>query len=103
MWSDAIRACHHRNTGDRSGWRLPTVAELLSLLDSDSVDGLPEGHPFDTGLPEDTFWTSTRDVASPDSRAMTVDIGDALVNDELFESAPYKFWCVRGPGGGDVQ
>lgn len=103
VWSDAVRACHDRNTGDRSGWRLPTVAEMLSLLDGDSADGLPEGHPFDLGLPEDVFWTSTRDVTSPDVRAMIVDVGDATVTDELFENAPYKFWCVRGPGGGDVQ
>jgi hypothetical protein len=100
-WDSAIRDCHDRNVGDRGGWRLPTVAEMLSLLDYDSTDGLPDGHPFNLGASTDTFWTSTRNTASA-GRSMRVDLSDASVVDDLVDT-PNRVLCVRGPGGGDVQ
>ena len=100
-WDTAIRFCHERQVGDRTGWRLPSVSELLSLLDVDSTDGLPEGHPFTIEGEVDTFWSSTRNTASV-GRSMRVDLGDASVVDDLIDTA-HRPWCVRGPGGGDVQ
>jgi hypothetical protein len=100
-WDSAIRDCHDRNVGNRGGWRLPAVAELLSLLDYDSVDGLPDGHPFNLTASTDTFWTSTRNTASS-GRSMRVDLSDASVVDDLVDT-PNRVLCVRGPGGGDVQ
>jgi len=100
-WDTALRVCQDRNTGGRMGWRLATVSELLSLHDTGQADGLPSGHPFDLSAAGDQFWSSTRNAASA-GRSMRVDIGDALVTDELI-AAPYRAWCVRGAGGGDVQ
>ena len=100
-WDSAIRDCHDRNPGDRTGWRLPSVSELLSLLDSQTADGLPDGHPFAVGGTTDTFWSSTRNTASA-GRSMRVDLSDASVVDDLVDT-PHRVWCVRGPGGGDVQ
>jgi hypothetical protein len=100
-WDTAIRACHDRNVGGRLGWRLPSVAELLSLLGTPSADGLPAGHPFTLAGPTDVYWASTRNTASS-GRSMRVDISDASVVDELVAN-PQQVWCVRGPGGGDVQ
>lgn len=100
-WDTAIRACHDRNSGDRMGWRLATVSELLSLHDSAAADGLPAGHPFDLGPANGQFWSSTKNTAS-DTRSMRVDIGDASVADDLQDTA-HRSWCVRGAGGGDVQ
>ena len=100
-WDTAIRVCHDRITGDRMGWRLATVSELLSLHDNVGADGLPTGHPFDLGAANDQFWSSTRNTAS-DGRSMRVDIGDASVADDLDETG-HRSWCVRGPGGGDIQ
>lgn len=33
-WQDAIQYCYSKTIGDRNGWRLPTVEELLSLIDA---------------------------------------------------------------------
>jgi hypothetical protein len=100
-WDTAIRVCHDRSTGDRMGWRLATVSELLSLHDAAGVDGLPTGHPLDLGAANDQFWSSTVNTASV-GRSMRVDISDASVADDL-EGTAHRSWCVRGPGGGDVQ
>ena len=40
-WPDAMRRCNGISTGNRKGWRLPTVQDLASLVDS-SV-GFPSG------------------------------------------------------------
>lgn len=100
-WDSAIRACHDRDRGGRLGWRLPSVSETLSLLDTQSVDGLPDGHPFTLPAATDKFWTSTRNTAS-DTRSMRIDVSDALVADELRDAAN-GFWCVRGSSGDDTQ
>lgn len=101
-WDSAIRVCHDRATGNRSGWRLATISELESLLDSQSVDGLPTDHPFSLGVADDAFWSSIRNTLSA-GRSMRVDLSDASVVDDLVDT-PHRIWCVRGPsGGGDVQ
>jgi hypothetical protein len=99
-WDTAVRSCHDRNRGDRLGWRLATVSELLSLLDGQAGGGLPADHPFALTGPNDTYWTATPNTAST-GRSMRVDISDASVVDEL-TGAAHQAWCVRGPGG-DVQ
>ncbi len=55
--------------GNRKDWRLPTVEELLSLIDpSQSYPALPSGHPFINvhhdpsmvgGIQNDLYWTIT--------------------------------------------
>jgi hypothetical protein len=100
-WDSAIRSCHDRDRGNRLGWRLPSVAELLSLLDTQTADGLPDGHPFVVPISGDKFWSSTRNTASA-GRSMRVDISDASVVDDLVATG-HGLWCVRGAGGPDVQ
>ncbi len=55
--------CTTRTTGNRKGWRLPSVHELASLIDSNNLSGnpdLPPGHPFTNvqGEPE-IYWSAT--------------------------------------------
>ena len=46
-WSQAISICAERPVGGRFGWRLPSVHELMTLLDPTTGNpALPAGHPF---------------------------------------------------------
>ena len=97
-WSQAAQNCDnaHWATG-RRGWRLPTVAELTSLLVVSPV-GLPAGHPFvvPATLQQSSYWTASEDTltANPD-RAKFVNIvsGGVGVADKV---SALQVWCVRG-------
>lgn len=92
----ASEACLSATTGGRMGWRLPGVAEMLTLLDANQVRPvLPAGHPFQGSF--GTFWTSTRYY--PDRyplayRSINMDGGSLGASDGgIFK---YPVWCVRG-------
>src|SRR5262245_5584464 len=65
-WTSASQRCMRATTGERSGWRLPTINELGSLIlrSGNTVPPLPPGHPF-TGLTStnptqtNSFWSTT--------------------------------------------
>lgn len=102
-WGIARYACAYKRLGGREGWRLPSFAELASLLDpSVAPPGpiLPPGHPF--SLFGRVYWSATS--AGP-GNAWLVDFsgnsyhtkgGDVLAA-ETDTSFIYT-WCVRGPG-----
>jgi len=96
--------CNASTVGNRRGWRLPTISELLSLIDGDPANTggttkLPPGHPF-TNLQNSVYWSSTVDVASfPGDVRVTNLFGGVFpaLNFNIFPA-----WCVRGrqgPGG----
>jgi hypothetical protein len=68
----ASGVCKGATTGNRLGWRLPTINELQSLFDPTVTPvpfqaPLPAGHPFTLNLPN-TFWvlwTATPEINSP--------------------------------------
>ena len=41
-WFDALSHCYQRLVGGRKGWRLPTIEELASLVDTSQLPLLPE-------------------------------------------------------------
>jgi hypothetical protein len=111
----AASACHNKVIGRRKGWRLPTIAELTSLVDPSQVDpALPVGHPFTNvrfgGLPfsRPSYWSSssfpeeatgllpplplTVDTEILDLSGGTVGVTNSKANERLS-------WCVRGVGG----
>lgn len=68
-WDVAQSVCYNLEIGGRKGWRLPTLAELSTLVEPANDDpALPANHPFTisgfvlvgpgNGL-ADNFWTST--------------------------------------------
>src|SRR5678815_3048629 len=62
-WSNAPMHCALKSIGGRSGWRLPSFLELMTLvqpsLDVNSTSlSLPAGHPF-RGVQAASYWTST--------------------------------------------
>ena len=60
-WLDAMYYCRRNlSIGDRKGWRLPTVEELASLVDTTQTDpALPSGHPFNNVQQSHGYWSST--------------------------------------------
>ncbi len=67
-WYIAQSYCYALLLGGRQGWRLPTIDELATLIDSSQPSPkLPAGHPF-TDIPEENayYWSATPDDENPD-------------------------------------
>ena len=46
-WINRLTRCYNLEVGGRKGWRVPTIEELASLVDtSQPAPTLPAGHPF---------------------------------------------------------
>jgi len=94
-WNDAIVDCYNKGVGGRKGWRLPTVAELESLIDTtqSNLIKLPSGHPF-LNVQSGYYWSSTEYAGNPDS-AWTVKMlnGYVYTNGKI---GSYYVWPVRG-------
>lgn len=101
-WMNARTQCAFRLTGGRKGWRLPTIHELNSLVDTSVAFhdlALSPGHPFLNVQPASArYWSATRDSRSPDwvwlaqfnaapGLALALSTASAQV---------YHVWCVRG-------
>lgn len=90
-WFSATGSCRNRLLGLRKGWRLPSVHELQSLSDGNS---LPLGHPF-VGTVPDFFWSrTTYNAETTSALAVTASDGNTFVPQKLTGSA--RRWCVRG-------
>ena len=89
----AEATCAEANTGQRDGWRLPTLAELESLKDQGAGPQLPPGNPFSNPGSE-VFWTSTEEPAQPTFwQVVRFDgVGPAVAGTGALENV----WCVRG-------
>lgn len=117
FWFAAQLHCMERAKGGRTGWRLPTIEELLTLPDPASTAQLwlPDGHPFverafTAGEP---YWSATSLVDTDpgrQNRAHTIILynWDNLSFPDRFgtldkggESGGYL--CVRGGSGQDLQ
>ncbi len=103
-WAGAVNQCNYANTGDRWGWHLPTVEQLLTLNTrrpgGDVAPKLPEGHPF-IGVspdPQVFYWTASTYTGAPYS-AYRFSFGAAGVIDRLlgdYKWQEHLIWCVRG-------
>lgn len=97
--------CNRLATGNRKGWRLPTVQELASLLDGDpaniSSPRLPVGHPFTNVSTQIATLTAN---PSKDTAGLVwcVGFGNGVVS-WCSQTFPSAVWCVRGGQGVDAQ
>jgi hypothetical protein len=92
-WDFAFRQCiQNVSAGNRTGFRLPTVEELLSLIDPVTHD-LPTGHPFNVQL--GLHWSGTTDPTDL-SRAYLVHIGGGAATQPTAKNLELSIWCVRG-------
>lgn len=102
-WSDAVYYAYNKTVGGRKGWRLPTVEELASLVDTTQDDPtLPSGHPF-TNVQSSGYWSSTTYV---DDVSNTFIFIVSFYDDNvyyLYKSLNRYVWCVRGGQGHDGQ
>ncbi len=102
-WYNQSIHCLDSNTGGRTGWRLPTIQELLSLVDRSRANpALPTGHPFINVQPS-LYWSATT-YAQVTSGAYIVYMPLGRVQVGEFKAAnTYLAWCVRGGHGVDPQ
>jgi hypothetical protein len=91
--------CVIKTTGGRKGWRVPSLWELLTLVDpTQQSPALPVGHPF-SNVNYPTFWTNTPfSVGFGASSVWVVGISDGL-SGTVGPATARRTWCVRGPGG----
>jgi hypothetical protein len=87
--------------GHRKGWRLPTVQELASLVDTSQLFGLPDGAPF-YGVEPTFYWSATTDATAP-NKAWGVAFITFSANYifSVDKTTDRKRWCVRGGQGPD--
>ena len=101
-WSDAQIHCMHLAVGNRQGWRVPTIQELKSLVDTTQGEfpTLPAGHPFNNL--NVINWSATTVVTDASLAWIAVLNG---FHDEVPVSKidPFEVWCVRGGQGMDSQ
>ena len=93
-WQAAMIYCRNLSIADRKGWRLPTVEELASLVDtSQSSPALPSGHPFDN-VQSGHYWSSTTyEGGSPYAWVVYMPNGYVVGGDKGYG---HYVWPVRG-------
>ena len=106
IWLDANTTCRTLVLANRTGWRLPTVEELSSLVDHSAANpALPKGHPFvsvQAGTGVQAYWTSTNHE-NPDAAAWFVNFGSGDAGLATKGGNPQVLgfvWPVRGGRGG---
>jgi len=105
-WASASALCLGIQTGNRGGWRLPTVNELSSLLDTSITTTASlffVGHPFLSGSSSRRFWTATAVAAADGAQHFLVGyrinvFGQIFyqLNSADFDGQFADAWCVRG-------
>ena len=99
-WFAALTHCYQLQVGGRKGWRLPSIEEVASLVDTlRSNPSLPVGHPF-THVESGVYWSSTT-LASDGNFAWWVEFGLGNVSNTFNKEVLNFAWCVRGGQGID--
>ena len=96
IWEDGGKFCEAYTLAGLSGWRLPPLVWLKSLIDRQQVNpALPPGNPFTNVLPEN-YWSSNIDNDHP-QYAWAVNIGTGSTELGVWAGDMYDVWCVRDP------
>ncbi len=100
-WFEARLTCLNREIAGRKGWRLPSIPEVVSLVDpNESFPALPLNNPFQNIQSSEGYVSATTN-AQNDSTNWTV----SLVRGEVFavsKEARGFVWCVRGGMNADA-
>ena len=98
-WKEAMDFCQNLEIANRKGWRLPTIEEFISILDTSQSDpALPDGHPFKNVQPIErgglgkSRWTSTENK-DDSSQVFIVSIYTGRVSNSL-KLFDYLIWPV---------
>jgi hypothetical protein len=93
-WSDAKTYCAGLGaTLGGTGWRLPTIKELLTIIDETQVAPPIDSTAF-PGTPALSFWSSTLE-ASDSSQAWTLDFSYTGNTGSDVLAATYNVRCVH--------
>jgi hypothetical protein len=105
-WLDANTTTRELRFATRIGWRLPTIEELSSLVDTRNTNpALPANHPFVSvqyGDDLPAYWASTNDE-NPTGSAWFVNFGAGAAGLATKGGNPQVVgfvWPVRGGRGG---
>jgi len=98
-WFNRRTRRYNLEVGGRKGWRVPTIEELASLVDtSQPAPTLPAGHPF-INVQSSVYWSATTD-AGDTSGAWAVNFNGGGVG-ASDKTNSHFVWCVRGGQGID--
>lgn len=98
-WFNALVHCYEKEVSGRKGWRLPTIEELASLVDtSQPAPKLPAGHPF-SNVQSFFHWSATTDASFTSSAwGVFFDVGPVGIQ---VKADSFAVWCVRAGQGID--
>jgi uncharacterized protein DUF1566 len=94
--SNVRLTCANKAVGGRKGWRLPSLPELASLVDSSVASPGPtlsSGHPF-LNVQSTNYWSASAHAENP---ALMWGVGfsnGAVLG--LSKAFDQRAWCVRG-------
>ena len=102
IWDAAVVFSCAQAVAGRMGWRLPTIEELLSLVDpTQSNPTLPVGHPFNNvQININYYWSSTLGMSFLPTCAWGYNFGNG-VTANVPKITPCYVWLVRGGYGHD--
>ena len=99
-WTEARFQCLNKSVpavGGTRGWRLPSVAELISLIDQPQGMGTPVIVPsVFTGVQLGNYWSTTSIADGGTNNKFSVSFSDGSVGSTP-KGNPSYVWCVRGP------
>ncbi len=91
-----------RAAGQRKGWRLPAIEELLSLVDPAATNPtLPAGHPFVNLKLDYFYWSLTQGIPAANNPRLVwgYNFGNADTSCIVAAQAQCYTWLVRGGYG----
>ncbi|MBA2253100.1 MAG: DUF1566 domain-containing protein [Nitrospirales bacterium] len=93
-WTEASVHCQAKTVGGRTDWRLPSIKELSTLIDSSQKDpALPSGHPFGNNK-SSIYWSSTpSDTDDMVAWHVSIFTGEVVTDQK---SQTRRAWCLLG-------
>jgi hypothetical protein len=93
-WLDALASCEALVLDSASDWRMPTLKELLTIVDERAIDPSIDVAAF-PDTPAEWFWASSPGLCSTDY-GWTVSFTDGYCTPAA-ATQQYLTRCVRGP------
>jgi Protein of unknown function (DUF1566) len=102
-WVSAREQCLFRDTGNRRGWRLPSMPELASLVEPFVISGapkLPSGHPFENidneNVASSGYWSATTNANITGNAWYVAFHASSGIPSQTIKNGVLHAWCVRG-------